>query len=550
MVEALVEDEKPGLAKESASDFELDALAGGERLAAGGEMGLDAVGEGEDIAEEADFGEGFAGLEAVEFMFEAEAEVIEDGAVEDFGLADDGDVGAEVGEADVAIVAAVDFEEAVGGFAEGIDEIEEGAFAGASGADDADACAGGNVPVDGFEEAFLLVEAHGHLVDPEAGAVVGAGEGFAGGPFRGEVFEVAEFVDGGHQIVEGFEVLAELGEAADDEGDDDFGGDELAKSQLAVDDKPASTAEQDGESEGLDGIHAEDLAEKNAEVLRAVGEIGDDEAVGFLHAEDGAGAGFEGELVAGDFLEPGDDGILGLGLADGSGNGAGAHREQDKSDEDDKDGIEDEEERMVNGQQGHADEGLEGDREAVNEESGSGFLDSDDVEEAIDEFGTVVAVEGFGADFDEAEGGISGDADEDAPLHDFDDPEAVGVHHGVEHEGDEHEDGEGDERLDESAESDGIDHGLGGDGEDERDQADGERIDDHDPHVRGFGGDEVAEAGPGVDVVPAMGLIGRRSGRRGEARGGAVAGVVLRVVAMVVQADTRQSKKIVSGRWS
>jgi hypothetical protein len=155
----------------------------------------------------------------------------------------------------------------------------------------------------------------------------------------------------------------------------------------------------------------------------------------------------------------------------------------------------------------------------------------------------VEAVEGFGADFDEAHGGVAGDADEDAALHDFDDPEAVGVHHGVEHEGDEHEDGEGDKRLDEGAEGDGVDHGLGGDGEDEGDETDGERIDDHDPHVGGFGGEETAQTGPGMDVVPAMFLAGRGRRGRGGPGDGTVAGVVLRVVSIVVQADTRQSKE-------
>jgi hypothetical protein len=77
---------------------------------------------------------------------------------------------------------------------------------------------------------------------------------------------------------------------------------------------------------------------------------------------------------------------------------------------------------VIEGHKHHADEGLHEDAQAVDEQQGGGLLDGDDVEEAVDEFGAVVAVKGVGADAEDAPGDVGGDAGKDAALQDFNNP--------------------------------------------------------------------------------------------------------------------------------
>ena len=147
-----VEDEDGGVADEGAGDGDALALAAGEALAAFAEGGVVALREGLDEV----VGVGFAGggddflARGADF---AEGDVFGDGGVEEEDvLADEGEVGAEVGDAEGFERDAVDFDLAGGGIVKAEEEVDEGAFAGAAFAGEAEALAAREVEADVVED--------------------------------------------------------------------------------------------------------------------------------------------------------------------------------------------------------------------------------------------------------------------------------------------------------------------------------------------------------------------------------------------------------------
>ena len=84
-----------------------------------------------------------------------------------------------------------------------------------------------------------------------------------------EVHQVAELLDGGHQVVPALEVLAELGEGADDRHHDQLGGHELPEGQLPLDDEPPPQPQQRRRGDRLKRQPEDHLAEDDPEVVPA-----------------------------------------------------------------------------------------------------------------------------------------------------------------------------------------------------------------------------------------------------------------------------------------
>ena len=117
---------------------------------------------------------------------------------------------------------------------------------------DADALSRRNVQAQVVEEGTPTRVAIGDPAQLDRSASSLRGKVLAFGLLHREIGQVAELVDGGEEIVEELEVLSELRDARHDERDDELGGNELAQSELAIDDEPAADTEKPREREGLE----------------------------------------------------------------------------------------------------------------------------------------------------------------------------------------------------------------------------------------------------------------------------------------------------------
>ena len=237
-------------------------------------------------------------------------EVVVDRVVEENGiLGDDGDVAAEIGEAEGAEVVAVEGDAAGDGIEEAGDEIGEGGFAGAAGADEGADGARGDEDGDVVEDEFAGLVGEADVFETEG--AVGAGEGAGVGgvddgdggledgfeAFEGAeaalqlVVEAAEFfdglvagVEGGDEDDERFLVEVDLvgvkqGERDADGGDDFDEGREglliLHELHLRADERLRGALEARDlacfEAEGADFLRR---AEVFAEDIRYAAELG------------------------------------------------------------------------------------------------------------------------------------------------------------------------------------------------------------------------------------------------------------------------------------
>lgn len=162
-----VEDEDGGVAQEGAGEGETLALSAGERGAALADDGLITVGERHDevVGEGGaggSFDLGFGGFRATEEKVGANGVDEEDGV-----LGNERDLAAKVGEAQVAQVVAVDSDAAGIHFVEPRDEVGEGGFAGAAGADEGADGAGREVDGDVAQGGLAGSVGEGNVVEGE-----------------------------------------------------------------------------------------------------------------------------------------------------------------------------------------------------------------------------------------------------------------------------------------------------------------------------------------------------------------------------------------------
>ena len=417
-------------------------------------------------------------------------------------------MGAEVGEAPVADVEAVDPGGAAGLGAESEQDIgEEGsgfAFVGGEGSflsglqddighGDGLACGGGDDEAVGFDGGGRM----------ECG-------GFSGGGLDGEVEHVSELVHGGHDVVPSFEFFPEFAEGSDDAGHDDFAGDELAEGELLADDEPSADAEEGCAGEDLQREEACDLAHENPEVGGPGFEVGVDEGRGFRGGEGEAAATFEEDGVGGDLFEPVDELVFEEGFADTGGDGAAAECEEDDGEEGEEDGGEGEQDGVVQGEEDESGGAAEHEIDAVEEEEGGGFLGGDDFHETVDHFWGVDFVERGGVQPREAVCEVGGGADEDAALDDFGDVVLEATDDGLDEEECEEGEGEGDEGLEVGflfgSEGEVADDGVDGEGGGEVEEAGEEGEDEEHPDGILFEGEEGEEAALGGGVMMVVGM--------------------------------------------
>ena len=174
-----VEDEDGRVDDEGAGEGEELALAYGEGAAALVEHVVEGAIEAFDDLVGADGAEAFP--DAVVADVDAECDVFADGAGEDDDvLGDEGGAGSEAVEGEVADVAAVDADGALGGVVEAADEVDDGGFTGAGVADEGEHLAGLEVEVDAAQDVVGLAgvsEAYAF----EGDAALGDGERGVGG---------------------------------------------------------------------------------------------------------------------------------------------------------------------------------------------------------------------------------------------------------------------------------------------------------------------------------------------------------------------------------
>ena len=170
----LVEDENGGVAEEGAGEGEALFLSARETRAAFADEGFVASGKTEDKLVRVGGAGGGLDLGAGSFGARDE-EIVVDRVVEKDGvLGDDGDVAAEVGEAEGAEIVAVEGDATGHGVEEARDEIGEGGFAGAAWADEGADGAGGDEDGDFLEDGFVRGVGEGEVFEGEC--AVGAGE--------------------------------------------------------------------------------------------------------------------------------------------------------------------------------------------------------------------------------------------------------------------------------------------------------------------------------------------------------------------------------------
>ena len=170
----LVEDENGGVAEEGAGEGEALFLSARETRAAFADEGFVASGKTEDKLVRVGGAGGGLDLGAGSFGARDE-EIVVDRVVEKDGvLGDDGDVAAEVGEAEGAEIVAVEGDATGHGVEEARDEIGEGGFAGAAWADEGADGAGGDEDGDFLEDGFVRGVGEGDVFEGEC--AVGAGE--------------------------------------------------------------------------------------------------------------------------------------------------------------------------------------------------------------------------------------------------------------------------------------------------------------------------------------------------------------------------------------
>lgn len=249
-----VHEEDVGIAEEGAGEGEALALTTGELHAVFAEEGVVALGEARDEV----VGLGVAGggfdLLVVDLVIEAVADVVPYGLVEDDGfLGDDADVAVPGGGLEVAEVDAVDEYLTFLWLKQAEEDVEEGGFAAAGGADEGDVFAA----VDAQGDAGEDVRVAGVVAEAEVAAFDGVGEAGEGGVAIGltdvrlgmeDFVDAVEAGDIGHEFVLHVVGFGDGGsDAADADEEDNDEGELHAEEAIGGED-------DDGEGDGGEAV--------------------------------------------------------------------------------------------------------------------------------------------------------------------------------------------------------------------------------------------------------------------------------------------------------
>ena len=195
----------------------------------------------------------------------------------------------------------------------------------------------------------------------------------------------------------------------------------MAEGELLIDDEPAADTEQGGAGDDLENQESRDLAHEDFEVSATGFEVGASQVIGTIGGELVAARAFEETGAAGDFLEPTHDTVFAEGLGDAGSDGTPSEDKNDEGEEGEENEAEGEEERMVEAKHDHPDDRAEYQIDSGEEEEGGVFLHRHHIEEAVDEFRGVDAIDGAQVDSGDSVGEVGGHADEKPALDDFDD---------------------------------------------------------------------------------------------------------------------------------
>ncbi len=171
-----------------------------------------------------------------------------------------------------------------------------------------------------------------------------------------KILQVAEFVHRRAKIVVKLEVLAQLGEATQNQFHHQLRRHQLAEREFPLDDEPASHAQQRRACQRMYAERAEDLADQNVEVLGAVVQIIPNQAVGPRRGVFHRRRSLEGCVESRRLLEPGNQRVLGLALVDAGPHRAHSHRKHDDNDRAEQQDVERQQPRVIQAEQNHPDQ--------------------------------------------------------------------------------------------------------------------------------------------------------------------------------------------------
>ena len=195
---------------------------------------------------------------------------------------------------------------------------------------------------------------------------------------------------------------------------------------MTLDHQPAAQSQQQGAGQSLQYQDADLLPQHNREMSTGSSQIFPGQAIGGGGYEGGAACPFHQADVAGEFFKPCSHRIFRAGFLNRRRNGMTSHHIENEQHGHDQQQVEGQQNRVIKSQQQHADQGLQAIRQSVEQQYGGGFLDSHDIEEAIDQFRPVSPIECLQPDSLQATGDIAQQTDENAPLKHFHDIDLKG----------------------------------------------------------------------------------------------------------------------------
>jgi len=257
-----VEDEDGGVADEGAGDGDALALSAREAEATFAERGVVTVGEGFDEV----VGVGFAGG-GDDFIAGgagfSEGNIFSDGGVEEEDvLADEGEMEAEVGEAEGFDGFTVDFDLAEGGVIESEEEVDEGTFSGTAFTSKSEAFTSPELEIDFVEDGAVAV-GEADVAEFDAVGELGHGDGIFSFADSGLEFEERhETFKGDGEVSDVNADAAEFLERSEEEAEGDDEGDHLVEGAVG----PEGVEEDGADTHGVEGLDdgAEHLATLDA----------------------------------------------------------------------------------------------------------------------------------------------------------------------------------------------------------------------------------------------------------------------------------------------
>ena len=346
---------------------------------------------------------------------------------------------------------------------------------------------------------------------------------------RLDFFDVPELVERGGEVVRRLQVLSELRDPGHHRVDNDLGRHELPQGELLLDDEESAEAEHGCAGERVERQHADRLPQDDAEVFTPRSDVRAEAFVQGVEREAFCRTCTEGRVVSPELLDPGDDGILRLGLLDRGRHTARAEPEDHHEQAHDQERVEGEQKRVVEREQREADHELERDRQPIEQESSRCFLDGEDVEETIELLRWVLAAESIGPRTSRAPADAERGVHEEPLLERLDEPHLNDAHRGRERERREEDHRHDDDRLKESAHRDRANERLRSDRDRERREPDEHPVNHDGPDLGALNGHEGPQALPRgrVGVAVAMAVVGHgaRLARLERKESGFVAGV-------------------------